>query len=86
MKAVEGALEALTILILAAFFHWRRTERWAILPASALFVVYLRFIPSLASWVPDFRNFVLAIIFSFWIEVLLKLGWQNLVTNKRHLR
>lgn len=85
VKVLEGTLEALTILILAGLFHWRHTERWAILPAAVLFVVYVHFIPRLATWVPDFRNFVLAIVLSFWVEALVKLGWRNISNTKRSL-
>jgi hypothetical protein len=70
--------EALLTLLLIFLFNWPRTEHWAIIIATGLFAMYVRLIPSLASWVPDFRHYALGIILAFWIEVLVKSAWHNL--------
>jgi hypothetical protein len=74
---VERTIEVILTLCLFGLFHWRRTTTWAIIPATLIFVVYLLLATRLARWVPDFRNYVLAIILCFWIETILKLAWNN---------
>jgi hypothetical protein len=81
---MKWLLEGIITLLLIFLFHWRYTQQWAILIAGGLFVVYVYFVPRLSTWVPDFRNYVLAVILAFWLEVLLKSAWQSVVGEKPH--
>jgi hypothetical protein len=56
------------------------------LPAIGVFVLYLYSVPRLATWVPDFRNLVLAMILAFWLEILVKLAWHAFDKRKRYAR
>jgi hypothetical protein len=78
VQAVEWSIEGLFTVVMILLFHWRYTQSWAILIATAFFILYVYLVPRLAAWVPDFRNYVLAIILTFWIEVLLKAAWQSI--------
>jgi len=44
-------------------------------------VGYLQVLPAIENWLPDFRDYVLAIILVFWIEVLIK-SFFNSVTKR----
>jgi hypothetical protein len=81
VSTLKWTLEAVLTLLLIFLFHWRYTRSWAILLAAAVFVLYLSLLPQLATWVPDFRNYVLAVIVTFWIEVLLKSAWHSLASR-----
>jgi hypothetical protein len=75
---MKWALELAFTVLMIFLFHWRYTQSWAILVAIGFFVLYVYLVPRLVAWVPDFRNYVLAIILAFWLEVLLKSAWQSL--------
>jgi hypothetical protein len=79
---MKWALECIATALLIFLFHWRYTESWAILLAIGVFVLYVHFVPRLVTWVPDFRNYVLAVILTFWIEVLLKSAWSSIWASK----
>lgn len=80
--ALKMTVEAILTLLLIFLFHWRRTESWAIVIAAALFGLYIYLTPWLGKWVPDFRNYVLAIILAFWIEVLFKSAWHSVASHQ----
>lgn len=78
VEAVKWTIEFILSGVLAFLFHWKYTESWAIAIAAGLFIAYLQLVPVIENWVPDFRDYVLAIILAFWIEVLLKSFWNSL--------
>ena len=78
VQAVKWTIEFVLSGVLAFLFHWKYTESWAIAIAAGLFMAYLQLVSVIERWVPDFRDYVLAIILAFWIEVLLKSFWNSL--------
>ena len=78
VEAAKWTIEFILSGVLALLFHWKYTESWAIAIAAGLFIAYLQLVPVIENWVPDFRDYVLAIILAFWIEVLLKSFWNSL--------
>ena len=78
VEAVKWTIELSLSGVLMFLFHWGRTKSWAIAIAAGLFYGYLHVVPVIENWVPDFRDYVLAIILVFWIEVLLKSFWNSL--------
>jgi hypothetical protein len=82
VAAMKWVLEAILTLLLIFLFHWRYTRSWAILIAIIVFALYVYAVPWLAAWVPDFADYVLAVIVTFSIEVLLKSAWQSVVGSR----
>ena len=72
---LKWTIEIVLAVLLLALFHWRLAHYLAIPGAAAVFWVYLLLVPKLATLVPDFRDYVLAIIVTFWFEMYLKLVW-----------
>ena len=81
VQAMKWTIEVVLAGMLALLFHWKYTESWAIAIAAVLFVGYLQVLPAIENWLPDFRDYVLAIILVFWIEVLIK-SFFNSVTKR----
>ena len=79
VQAVKWTIEVVLAGMLAFLFHGKYTESWAIAIAALLFVGYLHALPRIENWVPDFRDYVLAIILVFWIEVLVKSFWNSVI-------
>ena len=82
VTTLKWGVEGVFTLLLILLFHWRYTQTWAIVIAIGLFVLYVYLVPRLALWVPDFGDYVLAIIVVFWVEVLAKSAWQSVVTDR----
>jgi hypothetical protein len=78
IKTIEVALEIAMAVILYFVFHWRFTERWAVLLAGVLFILLLYFVPNLSAWIPDFRNYALAVVLAFAIEAWFKAAYQSI--------
>ena len=78
LKTIEVALEIAIAVILYFVFHWRYTERWAVLLAGVLFVLLLYFAPNLSAWIPDFRNYALAVVLAFAVEAWFKAAYQSI--------
>jgi hypothetical protein len=77
VESIKIALEILMTIVLGFFFHWSRTKDWAIIPSAVVFVVYLYAALKLSSWIPDFRDYALAVWLALAIEIWIKETWHR---------
>jgi hypothetical protein len=80
---VKIGLEIGVTLLLATLFHFKRTEQWAVLLTGILFVAYLYIVGRISTGIPDLRDYALALMLTFTIEVWLKATWHNLFHASR---
>ena len=89
LEVVKWTLEIMLAAILIVLFHWPPTEHWAVLVSGLLFVGYLFLAPRLSAWIPDFRNYVLAVMLAFGFEVWIKAvaqGWKEFRARRNSSR
>jgi hypothetical protein len=77
VEAIKVALEVLLTIVLGFFFHWSHTKEWAIIPSAVVFVGYLYSALKLSSWIPDFRDYALAVLLALAIEIWVKEAWHS---------
>jgi hypothetical protein len=83
VEALKILLEILLTMMVGFLFHWDRTKEWAILPAGLVFVGYLYAALKISGWVPDFRDYALAMLVVLGIEIWIKAAYQNVSEASR---
>jgi hypothetical protein len=84
VEAVKWTLELLITVLLVVLFHWRYTQHFAVFISGGLFLLYLFVAPGISMWVPEFRDYALAVMVAFAIEVWIKAGVHNLFADDSH--
>jgi hypothetical protein len=72
METLKWAAEIVLALTLIVLFHWQRTKASAVLISGFVFTAYWLIAPWFSRWIPDFRNYILAVGVGFILEAWLK--------------